>query len=90
MSTEPQERTWSIDSAPSARDIDEIDLNEYETGPIAKFVVAFAIGAFFFLVPVPWQGEITVPFDIAVSTITESSPTPWDCTRWRSSSPAVR
>lgn len=74
MSTNPQERTWSIDGTPSARDIDEIDLNEFEAEPIVKFVAAFAIGAFFFLVPVPWQGEITVPFDIVVSTITESAP----------------
>ena len=74
MSTEPQGRTWSIDDTPSARDIEEIDLNEFEIGPIAKFAVAFAIGAVFFLVPVPWQGEITVPFDIAVSAITERFP----------------
>ncbi|EMA53180.1 YjiH family protein [Halococcus salifodinae] len=74
MSTESQDQTWAIDGAPSARDIDEIDLNEFETGPIAKFVVAFAVGAVFFLVPVPWQGEITVPFDIVVSTITTSFP----------------
>lgn len=74
MSTESQDQTWAIDGTPSARDIDEIDLNEFETGPIAKFVVAFAVGAVFFLVPVPWQGEITVPFDIVVSTITASFP----------------
>ena len=74
MSTESQDRTWTIDGAPSARDIDEIDLNELETGPIARFVIAFVVGAIFFLVPVPWQGEITVPFDIVVSTITASFP----------------
>ena len=53
MSTESQDRTWTIDGAPSARDIDEIDLNELETGPIARFVIAFVVGAIFFLVPVP-------------------------------------
>ncbi|WP_248909468.1 YjiH family protein [Halocatena marina] len=74
MSTEPQDQTWDIDSTPSAREIDDIDLNEYEIRPVVKFVVAFAIGAVFFLVPVPWHGEITVPFDIVVSTITESVP----------------
>lgn len=74
MSTEPQDQTWDIDSTPSAREIDDIDLNEYEVRPVVKFVVAFAIGAVFFLVPVPWHGEITVPFDIVVSTIIESVP----------------
>ena len=74
MSTDTQDRTWSIDDAPPTRGIDEIDLNDFETGPILKFVVAFAIGAVFFLVPVPWQGEVTVPFDIVVSTITATFP----------------
>lgn len=74
MSTEPQDQTWDIDNTPSAREIDDIDLNEYQIRPVVKFVVAFAIGAVFFLVPVPWHGEITVPFDIVVSTIIESVP----------------
>ena len=74
MSTDTQDRTWSIDDAPPTRGIDEIDLNDFETGPILKFVVAFAIGAVFFLVPVPWQGEVTVPFDLVVSTITATFP----------------
>jgi nucleoside recognition membrane protein YjiH len=74
MSTRPQDRTWNIEETPATRGIDDIELNEYDIRPVAKFVVAFAIGAFFFLIPVPWQGEITVPFDIVVSTITESVP----------------
>lgn len=74
MATEPRERTWTIDGTPTARGIDDVDLNEYDVGPILKFVVAFAIGAFFFLVPVPWQGELTVPFDIVVSTIIDTAP----------------
>lgn len=74
MSTEQQDQTWEMDGSPAARDIDDIDLNEYEVQPVVKFILAFAIGAVFFLVPVPWQGELTVPFDIAVSTITESVP----------------
>jgi nucleoside recognition membrane protein YjiH len=73
MSTEPAE-TWTVDTETSARSIDDIDLNEFATGPIAKFVVAFAIGAFFFLLPIPWEGSITVPFDIVVSFITENFP----------------
>ena len=74
MATEPQGKTWTVDTPPAARNINDIDLNENDIRPVAKFVLAFAIGAFFFLIPVPWQGEITVPFDIVVSTITESVP----------------
>nr|WP_227357471.1 hypothetical protein [Haladaptatus salinisoli] len=43
--------------------------------PVLKFVVTFLIGGVFFLLPVPYQGEITVLFDIAVSFITETFPT---------------
>jgi len=55
--------------------IEELDLVEIERGPLVTFAFAFAVGAFFFLVPVPWQGEVTVPFDIVVSNITETFPT---------------
>lgn len=57
-----------------AKTIEEIDLVELRSGPILKFVVAFLIGFAFFLVPVPWEGSWTVPFDIVVSFITESYP----------------
>ncbi|WP_433626099.1 YjiH family protein [Halomicrococcus sp. NG-SE-24] len=71
MSTE---NTWTVDTEPSVRSIEDIDLNEYSTRPVAKFVVAFAVGAFFFLLPIPWEGQITVPFDIAVSYVTDNFP----------------
>jgi nucleoside recognition membrane protein YjiH len=73
MSTESGE-TWTRDAEPSARRIEDVDLNEFATRPVVKFVVAFAIGAFFFLLPVPWEGSITVPFDIVVSSLTENFP----------------
>lgn len=74
MATESEERVWTVDGDPVARDIDDVELHEYKIEAVAKFVVAFAVGAFFFLVPIPWQGEVTVPFDIAVDTITENFP----------------
>jgi nucleoside recognition membrane protein YjiH len=74
MSTEPQNRTWTVDTKPEVRSIDEIELSELRTEPILKFILAFGIGAFFFLLPVPWHGQITVPFDIAVDKITETFP----------------
>ena len=73
MSTETG-RTYTVDTESAAREIDEIDLHEYETRPILKFLIAFLIGGVFFLLPVPYQGEVTVPFDIAVSTLTETFP----------------
>ena len=73
MSTDERE-TWTIDTEPATKRINDIDLNEYTVGPVAKFVVAFTVGAFFFLLPVPWEGSITVPFDIVISYITETFP----------------
>ncbi|WP_318570401.1 YjiH family protein [Salinigranum marinum] len=73
MSTEGK-RTWTVDSTRSARSIDELDLHDIRGRPVLKFVTAFVIGAVFFLVPVPYQGQVTVPFDIVVSTITEGAP----------------
>ncbi|WP_435365616.1 YjiH family protein [Haloarchaeobius sp. DYHT-AS-18] len=73
MSTETGS-TYTVDTEPSARSIEDVDLQEFAMRPVVKFVVAFLIGGVFFLLPVPYQGEITVPFDIAVSTITETFP----------------
>jgi nucleoside recognition membrane protein YjiH len=73
MATE-QGRTWTIDREERVRNIEDVDLHDFAMRPVGKFVVAFLIGAVFFLLPVPYQGEITVPFDIAVSWITETFP----------------
>jgi nucleoside recognition membrane protein YjiH len=73
MSTETG-NTYTVDTEPAARDIDDIDLHEYETRPVLKFMIAFLIGGVFFLLPVPYQGEVTVPFDIVVSNITGAFP----------------
>lgn len=71
---EDQETYRAPDEA-DAQTIREVDLVELRPGPIGKFVIAFLIGFIFFLVPVPWEGSWTVPFDIVVSFITESYPT---------------
>lgn len=55
--------------------IADVDLAEIRSGPVSKFILAFVIGFVFFLVPVPWDGQVTVPFDIVVSWITDSFPT---------------
>ncbi|ELZ84659.1 hypothetical protein C453_11611 [Haloferax elongans ATCC BAA-1513] len=73
MATE-QDRTWTVDTEPRDKSIEDIDLHEIRGQPVVKFVTAFLIGAVFFLVPVPYNGELTVPFDIVVSTITGTFP----------------
>jgi len=72
--SEEGQRTYTIDEPAEQKTIEQLDLVELETKPILKFVVAFAIGFFFFLVPVTWNGQVTVPFDIAVSYITDNFP----------------
>jgi len=74
MATKPSDTVYTLDNEPSTRGIGDVDLNTFESRAVGKFVAAFAIGAFFFLLPVPWQGEITVPFDIVVSWVTETFP----------------
>jgi nucleoside recognition membrane protein YjiH len=73
MATEPG-RTYTVDTEAAARHIEDIELHDFAPRPVAKFLVAFLVGAVFFLLPVPWQGEVTVPFDIVVSWITGSFP----------------
>ncbi|WP_332898447.1 YjiH family protein [Haladaptatus sp. CMSO5] len=67
-------RTWTVDGDQRARSIEEIDLHDLAMQPVLKFLLAFLIGGVFFLLPVRYGGEITVPFDIAVSYITETFP----------------
>ena len=74
VSNEPQNRTWTVDTEPKIHNIDDVELTELRPKPILKFVVAFGIGAFFFLIPVPWSGQITVPFDIAVDILIQTFP----------------
>lgn len=74
MATGSSDNVYTLDGEPSTRGIGDVDLNTFDSRAVLKFVGAFAIGAFFFLLPIPWQGEITVPFDIVVSRITETFP----------------
>jgi len=68
------DHTWTVETTTSARRISDVELHDFSARPVLKFVIAFLIGGVFFLLPVPYQGEITVPFDIVVSTITETAP----------------
>lgn len=77
-----EQSTWRSDTEEHTADqpaeintIEDVDLVELKRTPLLKFLIAFAVGFAFFLVPVPWEGQTTVPFDIAVDTITETFPT---------------
>lgn len=73
--TREGQETQRQETDPESRTIGEIDLTEIRRRPVSKFVLAFLVGVIFFLLPVPWQGQITVPFDIVVSWFTGTFPT---------------
>ncbi|AHG02151.1 hypothetical protein HALLA_19830 (plasmid) [Halostagnicola larsenii XH-48] len=54
---------------PETKTIDDIDLIKKRVRPTAKFIAAFTIGAFFFLFPMEWEGQTTIPLDVVVSII---------------------
>ncbi|MFC7212596.1 YjiH family protein [Saliphagus sp. GCM10025334] len=72
--TSEEQETKRVETELEPKTIDELDLTAIRRGPVSKFALAFLVGFVFFLVPVPWDGQITVPFDIVVSWITESFP----------------
>lgn len=49
--------------------IDDESLTETETIPFLRFTTIFVVGVAFFVLPVPWENTITVPFDIFVGLI---------------------
>ena len=69
------QRTWHEEETDSgATTIDDADLPAFELVPALRFLFAFSLGVFFFLVPVTWNGQITVPFDVAASWVTATAP----------------
>ncbi|SEV80230.1 YjiH family protein [Natrinema salifodinae] len=60
---------------PEAKTIDDVTLIDKRPRPLLKFILAFGIGSFFFLFPIEWNGQTTIPLDVVVSQIQESFPT---------------
>ena len=54
--------------------IDDIETTDFELIPGIRFLIALGLGAFFFLIPITWNGQITVAFDVVASTITDNYP----------------
>jgi nucleoside recognition membrane protein YjiH len=60
--------TWD-EVEPDKKTIADETLTETERIPFARFAAVFIIGVAFFVLPVPWEGALTVPFDIFVTFI---------------------
>lgn len=54
------QETERVGTEPEPRTIEEIGMTEIRGRPVAKFVAAFLVGFVFFLVPVPWDGQVTL------------------------------
>ncbi|MDJ1434083.1 nucleoside recognition domain-containing protein [Halostagnicola sp. A-GB9-2] len=58
---------------PESKTIEDIDLIKKRFRPTAKFIAAFTIGAFFFLFPMEWDGQTTIPLDVVVTIIQDAA-----------------
>ncbi|MFC4549896.1 MULTISPECIES: YjiH family protein [Halorussus] len=72
----PDQETWTPgEELEDVTTINDVDPTEFELLPGIRFLIAFGLGVFFFLVPVTWNGQVTVPFDVVASAITAAFPT---------------
>ncbi|WP_049889480.1 YjiH family protein [Natronolimnohabitans innermongolicus] len=61
--------------SPEKKSIDEVDFVDKEVRPTLKFIVAFLVGGFVFLLPVQWEGQTTIPLDVMMTLIQDWSMT---------------
>ncbi|ELY50921.1 YjiH family protein [Natronolimnohabitans innermongolicus] len=54
---------------PDEKEIDDVDFVEKGWKPTLKFIAAFTIGAFVFLLPVQYEGQTTIPLDVMMNEI---------------------
>lgn len=57
----------------SQRYIDDVKIIKKDLRPTLKFLFAFATGAFFFLFPVQYEGQTTIPLDVLLGVIQSTS-----------------
>ncbi|ELZ31305.1 hypothetical protein C474_08367 [Halogeometricum pallidum JCM 14848] len=72
---ENDEHTPGEDADPAQKSIDDVGLITQKRGPLLKFLLAFVTGSFFFLFPVQWNGQTTIPLDVLVGLIQGAFPT---------------
>ena len=66
-----EQETWE-ETTGDDQTIGQTTLDTIELRPFLRFAAVFIIGVAFFVLPVPWDGTVTVPFDIVASLIEES------------------
>ncbi|WP_248910138.1 YjiH family protein [Halocatena marina] len=74
--------TWENDehmSGESAeaetKTIEDVNLIQTQLKPLLRFILAFGVGSFFFLFPIQWEGQTTIPLDVVVNILQVSFPT---------------
>ncbi|GAA0243250.1 YjiH family protein [Haladaptatus pallidirubidus] len=72
---ENDEHTSGDSAEADTETIKDVSLIKKRPKPVLKFIFAFGIGSFFFLFPIQWNGQTTIPLDVVVSIILESFPT---------------
>lgn len=58
---------------PEDESIDTVTIIDKRLQPTLKFLFAFTTGAFFFLFPVQYEGQTTIPLDVLMSLIEQTS-----------------
>lgn len=70
---EDEEHVSGESVTPEKKSINEVDFISKEWKPTIKFIVAFLTGAFVFLFPVQWEGQTTIPLDVMMTVIQDTS-----------------
>lgn len=71
---ENDEHMSGDNAEPDSKSIGDISLITKRPKPMLKFILAFGIGSFFFLFPIQWNGQTTIPLDVVVDILQETFP----------------
>lgn len=58
---------------PAKESIDSVNIIDKQLQPTLKFLFAFTTGAFFFLFPVQYEGQTTIPLDVLLTIIEQNA-----------------
>ncbi|KDE59158.1 transporter gate domain protein [Halostagnicola sp. A56] len=64
--------TWE-ETEPQEKRIDEESFTTLERIPFLRFAIVLLLGGAFFVLPVPWNNTVTVPFDIVATLIEDAA-----------------
>lgn len=71
---ENDEHVSGESAEPDRKSITDIGLITERPKPLLKFIFAFGIGSFFFLFPITWNGQTTIPLDVVVNVLRKAFP----------------